>query len=32
MRGLMLAGCYASYTYFKYAKAWEAARRASEAT
>lgn len=27
MRGLMLAGCYASYTYFKYAKAWEAARR-----
>lgn len=25
-RGLVLAGCYASYTWFKYAKAWEAAR------
>lgn len=25
-RGLMLAGCYASYTFFKYAKAWELAR------
>jgi glycosyltransferase involved in cell wall biosynthesis len=25
-RGLLLAGCYASYTFFKYAKAWEAAR------
>ena len=26
VRGLVLAGCYASYTFFKYAKAWEAAR------
>lgn len=26
VRGLMLAGCYAAYTFFKYAKAWEAAR------
>ncbi len=25
-RGVILAGCYASYTLFKYAKAWEAAR------
>jgi hypothetical protein len=32
MRGLLLAGCYASYTFFKYAKAWEAARALDRAS
>ncbi|HET8761761.1 MAG TPA: glycosyltransferase family 2 protein [Nitrospiria bacterium] len=32
MRGLLLAGCYASYTFFKYAKAWEAARASGRAS
>lgn len=31
MRGLLLAGCYAAYTFLKYAKAWEAACNGAEA-
>lgn len=30
MRGLVLAGCYAAYTYLKYAKAWEGESRRGE--